>query len=729
MLSMKRILPFFVLFALFSSTVFASDPVVWSVNSRSDVLKGDAKGVSVSDDGTIRVSGKISEVFNTEQSFVWSSTRDSAGNVYLGTGGEGKLFKVDAAGKGSLFSDFNEVNVSAVAVAANGELFAATSPDGKVYRLDASGKASVYFEPKEKYIWALTVFPDGSLAVATGENGKIFKVKSAGAAPEASLLFDTSETHIISLAADAAGNLYAGSDSNGIVYRFGSDNKPFALLDSPLREIHQLAIGSDGSVYALALGDSISAPKTDAAAAPATPESKTVSVEKPNPAAPEQPSKSRYDLSGAKSAVYRLDKDGATSIVWNSSTVAAFSIANVAQKILIGTSDKGRVYSVKSDGTLETLELQTDEGQVSGIMSAPGTAGLMLVTSSQGKLFKVGANGSEGTYTSAVLDAKYSSAWGRIWWRGIGNVSVQTRSGNTETPDETWSAWSAPTNDSLNSPVKSPRSKYFQWKAVLKSEASGEATLSEVNVSFKQSNIAPEILSLQVLPTNVGLAPNPSVPIDPNIELSGQDPAIYGIPNAPIPPRKLYQRGARALQWTAEDRNGDKMVYEVRYKLVGEERFRVLKSDLVETFLTVDGLALSDGRYVFEIVAKDSPSNPKGEELSGSRQTEPIDIDNTAPTVASGAVQVSAGGASVTFNALDLASYINRAEYSVDGGEWKPVYADDGISDGPKESFTIKFPLTDAAEQSVVIRVFDSNGNIGTARAVIKIAPSPAKTK
>ena len=43
---------------------------------------------------------------------------------------------------------------------------------------------------------------DGSLAVGTGDGGKIYKVKAANATPQSSLLFDTSETHIISLATD-----------------------------------------------------------------------------------------------------------------------------------------------------------------------------------------------------------------------------------------------------------------------------------------------------------------------------------------------------------------------------------------------------------------------------------------------------------------------------------------------------------------------------------------------
>src|SRR4029079_7957812 len=130
-------------------------------------------------------------------------------------------------------------------------------PDGKVYRIDSSGKAEVYFDPKEKYIWALALMPDGRLAVGTGENGKIFRVKSANAPPESSLIADTSQTHIVSLATDKNGDLYAGTDSNGLVLRIGADGKPFALLDSPLRELHQIAVGPDGSIYALAIGESV----------------------------------------------------------------------------------------------------------------------------------------------------------------------------------------------------------------------------------------------------------------------------------------------------------------------------------------------------------------------------------------------------------------------------------------------------------------------------------------
>ncbi len=718
---MKTIFLYITILSVFAASILASEPSIWSVNSRADVLKGDARNVSIDHNGTITLAPKLTEVYRTDQPYIWSSAVDAAGNFYLGTGGDGKVFKVDAAGKGTLFSDLSELNVSAIVTRQGGTLFAGTSPDGKVYRIDSTGKAEIYFDPKEKYIWALAVMNDGSLAVATGEGGKIFRVRSAGATPEASLLFDTSETNIISLAADKQGNLYAGSDSGGLVLRFSADGKPFALLDSPLREIHELAIGLDGSVYALAIGESASAPASGATPAPtATPENKTVSVERSNPMTPEQPQKSRYDLTGAKSAVYRILPDGGSDIIWASAAVTGFSIYahQTGNGVLIGTSEKGRIYSIGNDAR-ETLVLQSDASQISTLKSFGQN--LYATSSNQGSLFRFGAEPvTEGIYESAVLDAKASATWGRIWWQANGNVQLQTRSGNTERPDETWSAWSVINTEARSGQIPSPKAEHLQWRAVLRGSAAA-TNLSEVNVSFLARNIPPEVLSIQILPTNVGLAANPPMQIDPNIELSGLDPATFGIPVTAVPPRRVYQRGARSLQWTAEDRNGDKLVYDLFYKEVKDANYTLLKEGLSENFFTVDGQALADGRYTFRVVARDTAANPDGRSLSGEKTSEPIDIDNTQPTVnASGTPQITGETARVVFLASDKASFLARAEYSINGGEWKPVYADDGISDSPDERYTVTIPVRPPGEYSVTLRVFDANGNAGNARAVVR---------
>lgn len=710
--------PYLLLFFVIalSLSTFSAEPQVWTVSSRADILKGDARSVSIDGSGAVTLAPRLSEIYKTEQPYIWSSAVDAAGNVFLGTGGDGKVFKVTSAGSGSLFSDLAELNVTAIIVVRSGDMYAATSPDGKVYKIDPAGKASVYFDPEEKYIWSLAEMGDGSLAVGTGEGGKIYRVRSAGASPASSVYFDSSDTHIISLAVDKAGNLFAGTDSSGLVLKFGADGKPFALLDSPLREIHELAVGPDGSVYALALGESASAAAPSPSPTPAA-ETKTASPSRAT-VAQEPPAKSRFDLSNAKSAVYRILPDGGADVIWSSASVVGFSVYahQSGSGVLLGTSDKGRVYSITNDGR-ESLALQTDASQISTIFGQGQN--LYATSSNQGRLFKIGPDSvGEGSYESSILDAKAVATFGRIWWRASGSVQIQTRSGNTEKPEETWSSWSTISGPSAGQ-VASPRAKFFQWRAVLKSSAT-PAVLNEVSVSFLPRNIAPEVLSINILPPNLGLIANPPPQVDPNIELSGLDPQLFGVSTQPVPPRRAFQRAARAFQWTSEDRNGDKLVYDVYYRQVGDASFKLLRENIAETFVTLDGQSVADGRYILKVVAKDSPDNPAAQSLTGERLSDPFDIDNTQPTVAADAPQLRGDIARVVFAARDSSSFLVRAEYSVNGGPWSPVYSEDGISDSTDERYAVEIAVRTAGEYVVTLRVFDASGNAGSGRAVVK---------
>ncbi|MBA2379122.1 MAG: hypothetical protein H0V76_06070 [Blastocatellia bacterium] len=702
--------------AFSASESLAAQPTIWTVNSRADVLRGDARNVSIGPNGSITIAPELVQVFRTDQPFVWSSVIDASGNTYLGTGGNGRIFVVAPNGSGRLLTDLDELNVSALALGRGGELFAATSPDGKVYRVSSSGTAEVYFDPQEKYIWSLAVTGDGSLAVGTGETGKIFRVRSANQTPAAALLFDTSESHIISLAVDSDGRLYAGTDSNGLILRFDSDGRPFALLDSPLREIHKLAVGPDGSVYALALATAVAS--AEPAPSP-TPGGRTVTVDRPTAPQPEQTTRSRYDLTNARAAVYRILPTGGSDLIWSSTSVVGFSLlADPSGGVLLGTSDRGRVYRLGMDGS-ETLAVQSESGQISSLLRSGQN--VFAASSNQGNLYRfANSPAAEGSYESPVLDARTSAQWGRIWWRSAGNVVLETRSGNTENPSESWSSWVPVRAGASSGPIASPPARFLQWRAVLKS-SSTPAVLHEVSAAFVGRNIAPEVVSITVLPTNIGLLANPPQQIDPNIELAGLDSILFGIPNQAPPPRRVYQRGAIAFQWTAEDRGGDTLVYDLYIAETGESEFRLLRSDLNENFFTLDGLSFADGRYVIKVVAKDSPSNPAGQFLTGERVSEPFSIDNTQPTVAVvGQPQVIGDRARVVFSASDRSSYLVRAEYSVNGGEWQAVAADDGISDGPNERYTVDVSLPGIGSHSITLRVFDSAGNIGNARAVVR---------
>lgn len=717
-------------FVFLTATARAVEPVIWETNSRAEILKGEARGVSITETGAFLLGPRMTQVFNTEQAFVWASAADSSGNVYLGTGHDGRIYRVAADGRGTLFYDAAELDVTALAIGRDGALYAGTSPDGKVYRVTSDGRADVFFDPPDKYIWSLAVLADGALAVGTGDNGKLYRVKASGARAEDSLLVDTNETHVISLAIDGQGNLIAGTDPGGLVLRVSTDGKVFALFDAPLREIHALAPAPDGSIYALALSDaastargtspSVTTSSTDSTGTGSVTVSMVAVDESGVPLQTQQTTtRSRNDLSSARSAVFRLLPDGGSDVVWSSSSITAFAIMPAPQggSVLVGTADKGRIYSITNDGR-DTLLLQSNEGQISSF--ALRGREVYAASSNQGKLFRFGPETvSEGTYESPVRDAKLVATWGRIWWRGRGAVELQTRSGNSERPDRTWSEWSAPYRDPAGAQVASPRARFIQWRATLR-DSSETTSMEDVSLAYLPRNVAPEVVSITTLPTGVGLQQLVQVQTDPNVESSGLDPTLFG-PVAQAVPRRLYQRGARSLQWQAEDRNGDALEYAVYYRALRENSFRLLKDKLRENFYTVDGAALADGRYVFRVVATDAPDNAAGQALSGERISEPVDIDNSPPVVsAMGEARVTGERVRAVVEVLDSTGMVRRADFSVDGGEWLAIFPDDGIADSPRERYTIDVPLSGSGEHTISLRAFDGSGNIGSVRIVVR---------
>jgi hypothetical protein len=733
-MTIKLLTTLAILITFFVLPVRGGQPVVWETSGRTELLKGDSRGVSITDTGVLMLAPKLSEVFNTQQTYVWSSAVDNQGNVFLGTGHDGKIFKISSAGTGSLLYDAAELDVTALAIARDGSVYAGTSPDGKVYRITADGKADVYFDPGDKYIWSLAVMNDGSLAVGTGDTGKLYRVRATKASPESSLLVSTNQTHVISLAVTAQGDLIAGTDSGGLVLRVSPEGKTFALFDTQLREIHALAPAPDGSIYALALSDA--AASTRASSTPAvtpvqptegaTPTTSVTITAIDETGAPIQgqatQSRSRSDVSTARSAVFRILPDGATDVVWSSPTVTAFAIAPSLQPggVLIGTADKGRIYSVTNDGR-DTLLLQSPEGQISSLLVRNDQ--IYAASSNQGKLFRFGNElVTEGSFESPVRDAKLTAAWGRIWWRGAGTIELQTRSGNGERPDATWSDWSAALKNSEGNQISSPRARFIQWRATVRAAGSPGAPswVEDVSVAYLPRNVAPEVLSITALPIGVGLQQIANVAVDPNVESSGLDPSVFG-PVAQVPPRRFYQRGARSFQWQAEDRNSDTLEYAIYYRALNEQTFRLLKDKLRDNFYTIDGATLADGRYLIKVVASDAPDNPPGQKLTGERLSEPVDIDNTPPVVkATGQPQLRGDSARVVFSVDDATGKVKKADASLDGAAWVPVFPDDGIADSGHEVYSVDFSGLAPGEHTISLRTFDTSGNVGTLSVTIR---------
>src|SRR4051812_27910206 len=137
--------------------------------TQADFLKGEVENLSVDGRGRLVLGPATELVYETPSPFLWTVLPAADGSIFIGTGNDGRVFHVDAQGKGTPFFDAAELEVHAIAPGPNGGLYVATSPDGKIYKVDRTGASTTFFDPQEKYIWALVVDSKGTVYAGTGE--------------------------------------------------------------------------------------------------------------------------------------------------------------------------------------------------------------------------------------------------------------------------------------------------------------------------------------------------------------------------------------------------------------------------------------------------------------------------------------------------------------------------------------------------------------------------------
>ena len=364
-----------------------------------------------------------------------------------------------------------------------------------------------------------------------------------------------------------------------------------------------------------------------------------------------------------------------------------------------------------------------------------GDGGLFLATSNPGKLYAIEAKpGTGGTFTSEARDTETVSTWGRLRWTATQpddtEVRVQTRSGNTGSPDSTWSDWSQPYGDSQGDPVTSPRARFLQVRVVLAGKDGRSPVLDSVSTAYLQRNLRPEVQSVTVHPPGevfqkpLSLSGEPEIlGLEPQAASSEQQRAAGprlrgGLPPATSYSRKLFQRGIQTFSWKAEDPNDDTLVYEVHYRPADETRFRLLRKGVTDSVLAWDTTTVPNGRYVVRVVASDSPANPQALALTGEKESQPFDVDNTPPSVT--ATVLGRSPTRVRVVVRDDSSLVRRAEFSIDGGPWQEVHPVDGINDSLEETYEITVgPLASQGPHLLVARAADLLGNLASARVEI----------
>jgi hypothetical protein len=127
---------------------------------------GENPPISVSVDA----SYSTSIVFDPKTKYIWALALDRQGQLYIGTGDRGEIFRVDRSGSGSLFFKSDEAQIRALDFDNLGNLIAGTDGSGLIYRISQQGEGFVLYSAPKKEITALAVDSKGDIyAAGAGE--------------------------------------------------------------------------------------------------------------------------------------------------------------------------------------------------------------------------------------------------------------------------------------------------------------------------------------------------------------------------------------------------------------------------------------------------------------------------------------------------------------------------------------------------------------------------------
>lgn len=639
----------------------ASPTRVFVIDDAEALAAGETDGATVRSDGVVVRGTHFDRVELAGVSVAYSSLALADGSILVGTADQGRIYKLKN-GESSVFSETHTVLVASLALGPNGIVYAGTLPEGKVFSVDAAGAATELAKLEgAQHVWSLAWSGTrNTLFAGTGPEGKVFAVTPAG---QATLWYDAEASHIMSLGIEPGGSVLAGTSDKALLFRLRSANQAEVVFDFPGNELTALTIHQDGSIAVTAneLPDPPSAP-----AAAATP---------PASSPPARPR-------AGKGRLWRIGTDGRSEQIFarEDGHFSSLWFANDGS-LFVGLGIEGRIYRVLADRSWSTYA-DFDERQV---VSLGGTGSIpsFALTSDGAAVYRPSnESANPGTWTSKVQDASSQGRFGAVTWRAVGSVRFQTRSGNTEEPNATWSEWSAPLTSP--GPIRSASARYLQLRATL----GADATLYEVEAYYLPQNQRAYIKELTVKSKRT----------------SSDTPAAGEAPRAPT---------GMAVAWKVDNVDNDSLRYRLWFRQERQTAWRPMLAEqetLTRAEYTWDTNVIPDGIYVLRVQVSDELANADPYALVSEAQSEPVLIDNTPP-----ALSLELDHQTLKGHVTDALGPISRIEYTSDGRSWRPLLPVDDLLDTNDERFELPVGALNALNGIVAVRAFDAADNSATA--------------
>jgi len=709
--------------AVMAATCWAVSTSYWEVQRPEQFNQGMLDGVSIHSDGKVTLGPTVDLLAETGESFVWCLAVAPNGELFAGTGNNGKIISIAGKDQRTIWQDSEELEILSLIAGPDRHLYAGTSPGGKILRISSQGEAAVFFDTGEKHVWSLAFDGDGRLYAGTGTEGKVFRISRNG---QGDLFYDTNETNITALVWHGE-YLYAGGSGAGLIYKCDRQGQGMMVFDAEEEEICGLVFDAGGQLYAAATSGERSSGRPPVQER--RQEEEQDSGENSQNAGffmEEPPEFGEFGMPPAgPSTVYQIDGFGSGQPLWSAPEGdMIFSLGRGSGgDLIVGTGDEGRIYSVSSAGDWSLLA-ELEESQILSLQGE-SSGGILTATGNLGAVYRLGGKyGRQGTLESEVHDATVAARWGRISWEAQQpagtKVTLETRSGNSEMPDETWSSWSQPYDRAEGQQIQSPAARFVQWRAHLSTSREEKTpSLEKVWLAYLQNNLAPRVQGIYVHPpgseNGSGMGP------------SRREGANTGFPEGgapgsgePFGVAGELANGVRKASWHAYDPNGDALVYDLFFRGREEQNWKLLKEDLPSNSYSWDSNLFPDGIYRLKVEVSDRPDNPEQLAMGSERISDPFVVDNTGPNVEVRGEKAENGLYRISGQASDELSPIVELWYSLDAEDWKALTVSDEVFDHTREEFSFLTGRLSSGEHTIVIRAMDMAGNVGVGKTVMK---------
>lgn len=636
----------------------ASSPKDWHFADGKDFAKGQLEGLSLHEQTGLAIAADLKRVA-VPADFVHCWARDGD-RLWLGTGLEAKVF-VLTGDKVREVAKVPGALVGALAPDGAGGVYVGLVGQSKIVHVDRAGKQKdIATLQGAKHVWAL-VRRGSTLIAGTGPEGKVLSVDPSTG--KSVVIGETGADHVLDLIIDRGG-IVAATSAPALLVRL-DDGKTRAIASFPGDEVRSV-VRLGNALYAAVNGGNAAAKWTQYRATPDRPGESKVKKETKAKA---KKSMSRGSL--GKGAVWVRTDDGHIYRLFVSPEGMLSQIGAAGQGVVAGSARGGRVVVGDLQGGVESL-FDLKEKEVLGVeMGAKGPRTIM--TGKGAAVYTAQGLARDPVYTSDVLREVGVARWGRLQVGGSGKLDIETRSGFSDPPGDTWDAW----QPLKNGRIQSPPARFLQFRALFKSP---DARLTEVRIHRRLFNRKPQLLAVDV---------------------------------KAVPKKEHVYR----VTWRALDFDADQLGYVVTYRKRGTRQWLMLHDRFyAKTSLDISPRDMPDGWYEVRVEASDAPGNSPDEALRSARISKPFLVDQGRPEVAG---QVRDGV--LTGVAADRASNVVRVEVSFDGEPPVLTASADGVFDGLQEAFELKLPkdlLVGA--HTLLIQATDEAGNTGVQRLTIQ---------